>query len=193
MESNCGNDFIIFKTERLYIREFNIDDVDSVYEYFGDPETTFFMDWGPGSYDEAKNFVLSALKHQISEPRKAFEFAVCLSDNGKLIGTVSLYLDDNLTQGSLGYILNKNFHHCGYMHEAISKMLAFGFLNLNLHRIYAICDSQNQASENVMRCLSMRKEGQFKSSIYMKVGGRSQWRSQCLYAMLQKEYLLALV
>lgn len=193
MESVYGNDFIIFKTERLYIREFNIDDVDSVYEYFGDPETTFFMDWGPGSYDEARNFVLSALKQQISEPRKSFEFAVCLNNSGKLIGTVSLYLDDKLTQGELGYILNKKFQKCGYAYEAVSKMLGFGFLNLNLHRIYALCDAKNQASENMMKKLSMRQEGRFKSNIYMKVGGRAQWRSQCLYAMLQKDYLLTLV
>ena len=30
-------DFVLAETPRLYLREFNIDDVDSVYAYAGDP------------------------------------------------------------------------------------------------------------------------------------------------------------
>ena len=184
-------DFVLAETPRLYLREFNIDDVDSVYAYAGDPETTYFMDWGPESYPNVQNFVLSVLKGQILEPRRVFEFAICLKDSGRMIGACSLYLDDACEQAELGYILHRDFHHQSLMTEAAKAVLRFGFMNLNLHRIHASCDSMNAASENVMKRIGMRKEAEMKSCCHVRVGRRKQWRSKKVYAMLQKEYLLA--
>ena len=83
LKSNEGNmdfeisfDFIVFETERLLLREFNADDVDAVYAYAGDAENTIYMDWGPASREEVRNFVQSRLAQQITEPRRIFDFAV---------------------------------------------------------------------------------------------------------------------
>ena len=78
---------------------------------------------------------------------------------------------------------------CGYCTEATAKMLEFGFLQLDLHRITASCDSKNTASEAVMKRLGMRFEGEEKSCKYTRVGGRQQWRSMKHYALLQREFL----
>ena len=61
MNFEISFDFIIFETERLLLREFNADDVDAVYAYAGDAENTIYMDWGPASREEVRNFVQSRL------------------------------------------------------------------------------------------------------------------------------------
>ena len=185
-------DFIVFETERLYAREFNIDDVDANFAYSGDAENTVFMDWGPESREGIEKFIHSCLKSQITDPRLNYDFAVCLKETGELIGAVGLYLTENRLQGELGYIFNKRFWGRGFASEAANGMLRFGFLGLDLHRIYAKCDSENTASESVMKRIGMRKEAEFKSSCYTRVRGRLQWRSEKHYAMLQREYLNAL-
>ena len=78
MNFEISFDFIIFETERLLLREFNADDVDAVYAYAGDAENTIYMDWGPASREEVRNFVQSRLAQQITEPRRIFDFAVCI-------------------------------------------------------------------------------------------------------------------
>ena len=62
-------DLIIAETDRLFIREFNIDDADAKFEYSGDAENTYFMDWGPETREGAENFIHSRLAHQITENR----------------------------------------------------------------------------------------------------------------------------
>ena len=109
------------------------------------------------------------------------------------IGAVGLHLSDDLKQGDLGFIFNRRFWGSGYASEAAQGMLRFGFMNLDLHRITAKCDSENLASEAVMKRIGMRKEGETKKSVYTKVRGKEQWRSEKLYAMLQKEFLNALI
>jgi RimJ/RimL family protein N-acetyltransferase len=186
-------DFILFETERLYVREFNIDDVEAVFAYAGDAENTVYMTWGPDSREDVVNFIHSRLAHQISSPRKAFDLAVCLKETGELIGAVGLYLTDDLLQGELGYLFNKRFWKNGYAAEAARGMLRFGFLCLDIHRIYAKCDSENRSSEGVMKRIGMRREGEMRSSCHTRVRGRLQWRSIKYYAMLRREYLKALV
>ena len=182
-------DFVIFETERLFIREFNIDDVDAVYAYAGNVENTVFMDWGPDSFDDVRNFIDSRLRHQISSPRTSYDFAICLKATGALIGGMGLYLDEKRMQGELGYTLHRDFWGKGYATEAALGFLKFGFMSLDLHRIHAKCDSENLASEGVMKRIGMRKEGETKSSCYTRVHQREQWRGVKYYAMLQKEYL----
>lgn len=182
-------DLIIAETDRLFIREFNIDDADAKFEYSGDAENTYFMDWGPETREEAENFIRSRLAHQITENRLEYDFAVCLKETGELIGSAGLYLTKDRMQADLGYILNKRFWGFGYCTEAAAKMLEFGFLQLDLHRITASCDSKNTSSEAVMKRLGMRFEGETKSSVYTRVGGRRQWRSQKHYALLEREFL----
>lgn len=192
METFETIDFIIFETERLFIREYNKDDVDAVFDYAGNADNTIFMEWGPDSYEDVKNFVDLRLKQQITEPRTSYDFAICLKETGKLIGGMGLYLDSKRMQAELGYILHRNFWGKGYATEAAKDYLKFGFMNLNLHRIYAKCDFKNLASENVMKRIGMRKEGEMKLDCFTKVNGREQWRSTKYYAMLQKEYLLSI-
>lgn len=182
-------DFIIAQTERLCLREFNINDSDAIFDYAGNAENTVFMEWGPESREEVQNYLLSRLKDQITEPRTCFDFAVCLKETGTLIGSMGLFLDGKRTQAELGYIFNSKFWGNGFAAEAAAEILKFGFMNLDLHRIYAKCDAENLPSENVMKRIGMRKEAETKSSVYTKVRGREQWRSEKLYAMLQREYL----
>lgn len=193
MESNeIAVDFILFETERLYLREFNMDDADAVYAYAGDAENTVYMDWGPESMDGVISFVKSRLAHQINTPRCVYDFAICLKRTGEFIGAMGLYLDDNRQQAMLGYILNKAFWGSGYAVEAAKGFLKFGFMSLDLHRIWAKCDSENLSSEAVMRRIGMRKEGEMKYARYTRVRAREQWRSEKYYAILQRDYLNAL-
>ena len=188
-EGEIAFDFIVAETDRLYLREFNIGDVGAVFAYTGDEENTEFMEWGPESREETESFVRSRLVSQLQSPRMYYDFAVCLKETGELIGSIGLYLTEDRQQADLGYIFNKAFWHCGYASEATEAMLRFGFMQLDLHRIRGVLDSEHTRCEAVVIRVGMRKEGETKSSVQLNFHGRKQWRGQKHYAMLQKEFL----
>lgn len=183
---------VIIETERLYAREFVLEDAPSVHAYAGSVENTGFLPWSPESLEDVELFVKRRLAAQIERSRRDYDLAVCLKDTDEMIGAVGLNLNEDLDQAELGYIINMKHWRKGYAYEAAKGFLAYGFLGLELHRIYARCDDENAASYGVMEKLGMRREAHFIKDEYASVRGRKSWRSHLIYAMLQKEYLMRL-
>ena len=183
---------VIFETERLYAREFVREDADGVFEYAGNLESSGFQEFSPESYEDVVKFVESRLAAQIEEPRRFYDAVLCLKDTDEMIGAMGLYLTDERRQAEIGYNLKRRFWNTGYATEAAKGFLRFGFLGLDLHRIYAKCDDRNIASYRVMEKIGMRREGHMICSEYRRTFGKLGWRSMYHYAILQKEYLMGL-
>ena len=182
----------VFQTERLIAREFTLDDLQSVYEYASDIDNCAFMEWAPETLEGVRTYLESRLASQIADPRVTYDLALCKKDTGELIGSMGLYLEDDRRTGMMGWVLNKKFRHMGYALEAARGFIHFGFLGLDLHRIYAYCDTENTASYRLMERLGMRREAHFIKNRFAKVRSRASWRSTYHYAMLRKEYLCSL-
>lgn len=88
-------DFALCESKRLYLRDFNSDDAEAVFSYAGNAENTYFMEWGPDSREDVDNYMAQKFTEQIESPRRRFDLAVCLRENGKLIGSAGLFLDEN--------------------------------------------------------------------------------------------------
>jgi len=183
---------VLFETERLFIREFTRSDIEAVFAYSGDIDNCAFMEWAPESREGVASFIESRLAAQIVNPRKVYDMAACLKDTGELIGSIGLYLNEALDQAEIGWLFNKAYWHMGYASEAARGFIRFGFLALELHRIYAKCDTENTPSFRLMERIGMRREAFFLKDRLAKVRQRESRRSTYVYAMLQKEYLKTL-
>jgi RimJ/RimL family protein N-acetyltransferase len=175
-------------TKRLKLREFEPSDLDAVHEYSSDPENVYFMVWGPNSKRDTINFIEECIKNASETPRTAYDFAVIEKMGGQLIGGGGLYLDRNLKQGMMGYILRKSYWGKGYGTEFAGGLLRFGFEELFLHRIYASCNADNYGSYRVMERNGMRREAHFMQSRYERVGIKTVWADELVYAILREEW-----
>lgn len=72
----------------------------------------------------------------------------------------------------------------GYASEAARAMLAFGFNEIELHRIWAQCNAENQASWRVLEKLGMRLEGRLRQDDFFK----GRWWDDLIYAILENEW-----
>lgn len=63
-------------------------------------------------------------------------------------------------------------------------MLALGFGELKLHRIYATCRPGNIGSAKVMERIGMRFEGLLREHLRAK----GQWHDSRLYSILDREF-----
>ena len=67
---------VIIQTKRLVLRDFNEDDWEAVHEYASDPEVVRYMEWGPNTEEETRNFIKRAISHQNEKPRRNFTLAI---------------------------------------------------------------------------------------------------------------------
>jgi ribosomal-protein-alanine N-acetyltransferase len=172
------------ETPRLLLREFLPSDVDAVHAYASNPDVVKYEVWGPNTRGETEQFLSSVvLPAQRAEPRMTYELAIEAKDIG-LIGGCGMRIKDAANRTSdLGYVLAREHWGKGYMPEAISALLDFGFTTLGLHRIWATTDARNVQSKRVLEKTGMRQEGQRKADQFR----RGEWTDSCLYAVLEGE------
>ncbi|MFP3985297.1 MAG: GNAT family N-acetyltransferase [Candidatus Bathyarchaeia archaeon] len=176
----------VILTRRLMLRDFEEGDWELVHDYASDSEVVRYMDWGPNTEEESKNFIQRALAHQKEQPRKNFTLAIVLKATNTLVGGCGIYVSNPDNQeGCIGYVLNRSFWGQGYATETVQGLLEFGFNQLKLHRIFATCDSENIASAHVLEKIGMQREGHFREHKRAK----GKWRNSLLYAVLDHEWM----
>ncbi|APB71540.1 N-acetyltransferase [Paenibacillus polymyxa] len=171
-----------FETNRLIIRDICRSDWESIHTYTSLPEVTRYTAWGPNTEEDTKAYIEQVLALQQEQPRQDYELAVCLKNNGILIGGMGIHVKD--TNAELGYVLNPDYQGKGYAAEAARALLDFGFSTLAIHRIYATCRPENTASEKVMQQIGMQREGLMREHWYYK----GEFHDSYLYSILAGEY-----
>lgn len=176
---------VILETEHLVLRELGIADVEGVHEYASDPEVVRFMDWGPNTLGETREFVRRAIDSGKVEPRMEFHLAIVLKSDRRLIGGCGFCVSssDN-REGWFGYCLNRSFWGKGFATETAGALVRFGFDVLGLHRVFATCVPLNVASSRVMEKVGMTREGCLREHRWVK----GKWRDSLSYSILEREW-----
>ncbi len=152
-------------TDRLILRDFVADDGTEVLAYQRDPRYLRFYPWTDRSTDDVRAFVQMFLDQQAEEPRRKFQLAITLPEDGRLIGTCGIRRKpDNDSEGDIGYELAPEFWGRGYATEAAAAMVAYGFSELGLHRISSWCIADNVASARVLEKVGLQLEGRLRES-----------------------------
>lgn len=141
-------------TKRLRLREFTIEDLDTMHVYAGDLECVEFMLWGPNTREDTTRFLLDVLANQSVCPRRKYDFAL-IDPQGRHIGGCGIYLDDTMKKAEVGWILRKEEWNQGYGSEAAKELITVGFEELGLDEITATCDARNRGSARVMEKCGM--------------------------------------
>jgi [ribosomal protein S5]-alanine N-acetyltransferase len=102
-----------------------------------------------------------------------------------LIGVGEVNIRDRSNRnGEIAYIINPDYWSSGYATEAANILIAFGFTELKLHRLFATCDPRNIGSSRVLEKVGMTKEGRIREELWIKDG----WRDSLLFSILEQEW-----
>lgn len=154
------------KTERLLLRPLDLSDLDGMHEYASDKENTMYMYHLPRKIQETAKFLSSVTKEWKKDIPSFYEFAIEL--DGKLIGSISVYLNDNRDSGDLGWILNKKYWNNGYATEAAMALKDFTINILHAKKLTANCDYRNTASSRVIEKIGLKLESDNCIRVYPK-------------------------
>jgi len=170
-------------TERLILRRFTHDDIPDVIAFVSHPSVSRATpeiegtEAGVGKYIDLQN------SYEPFEQGECFDLAVERGEDGKVIGLLSLVCREH-RQAEIGYALGVRHRGQGYATEAARALMAYGFVSLGLHRIYATTSSANTGSWGVMERLGMRRESHLREA-ELRDG---EWVDTFVYGMLAREW-----
>lgn len=154
------------KTRRLLLRSFVADDAPALQELAGAREiadTTISIPH-PYSVITARSWI-AAQAHSFGSGIEV-HFALIDAELGRLVGSAGLRdIDREHRQAELSFWIGVPCWGKGYATEAAYAVLAHGFGDLGLNRVYAFHMARNPQSGNVLRKIGMKQEGVLRQRV----------------------------
>jgi RimJ/RimL family protein N-acetyltransferase len=172
------------RTERLLLRPWGPDEVDTFHRLRSDPEVARFLYQGPLSREEADTR-FAAQRSTITTTDQWMNLAVEVAATGEVAGDVGLcWLSAIDRQAEIGYTFSPAYHGHGYATETAAAVVDLAFSGLGAHRVIGHLDSRNAASAAVLERLGMRREAHFVENEWVK----GEWTDDAVYAVLSAEW-----
>jgi ribosomal-protein-alanine N-acetyltransferase len=131
------------ETERLILRQLDIQDENEIFQLRSDDRIQEFLDRPKANtIEDAKRFIEKIIKG--INGNECLYWAITIKNEKKLIGTICLWsfsLEKNSAE--IGYELLPDFQGKGFMQEAIKEIVHYGFNVLKLDTIEAYTHPNN--------------------------------------------------
>lgn len=152
-------DQVQLHTKRLLLRPLSPVDVEGLWGIFSDARVMRYCSTPPwDSRDEADAMV--AFDKEAHRDGDYLRLGLERRTDRALIGTCTFFkLSEQCRRAEVGYSLAASAWGQGYMQEALSSLLDYGFSQLNLNRVEADVDPRNQASARTLERLGFVQEG----------------------------------
>lgn len=147
---------VILETDRLFLREYVVEDAEAFFRLNSDPEVLRFTgDESLPSLEHARQVLLA---HPIADYRKyGFgRWACILKRTGENIGFVGLKYLEEFGEVEIGFRLMCARWGFGFATEASIASVRFGFADLALKHIIGLVLPQNIASVRVLEKAGLR-------------------------------------
>ena len=173
---------IYYETDRLILRNYQIDDVSDFYEYMSLEFTALHEDFEPYSLEKSEDTV----KQRLNNDRY---LAVVLKGNGKVIGDLT-YREEDYGTYDIAYDFNEKYGKKGYATEACKALVNHIFEVENARRLYAGVNEGNENSWRLLERLGFRREAYCIEDVSFKKdeNGNPIYINSYYYALLRREW-----
>lgn len=169
--------------DRVVLREFRHEDVDSCLRVLGDDRVTRWLSFDSKTRAEQEELVAGIIERARDAPRGEYYLTVCLRDEEHLVGVIRLGLT-GVRAARLGGAIRADYWGQGLALDAARTIVGFGFSELELHRISAAVGPDNIASRRLVGRLGMRYEGRIRDHVFTN----GAWRDSLLFSLLAREW-----
>ncbi len=142
--------FPTLTTERLTLRQLEIEDEKEIFEIRSDERISEYLDRPLyKTIDETREFI-KKINDGIAE-NKWLYWALTLKNNPKLIGTICIWnISEDRSKAEIGFELLPDFQGRGLMQEAVAAVIEYGFKNMHLDFLEGEVDPSNFKSIALM-------------------------------------------
>lgn len=146
-------------TNRLMLRRVTADDAPHMLSYLSKPEVVRHMGLDPfTSLDDALEEI--AWYDSIVEDGTGMRWGITLTGQDKVIGSCGfLNVSAKHQRAEIGFELSSDHWGNGIAAEALGVVLHHGFTELGFHRIEALVEPANYASQRLLERVGFTREG----------------------------------
>jgi ribosomal-protein-alanine N-acetyltransferase len=167
---------------RVRLRDFIPEDIDDVFRYASDPVVTWQAGWEPHRTPFES---MTYIRRCLSDDWGPITFAIEHVPESRVIGVVDIRMISRLWGvGEIGYTLTRAYWGQGFNVEAGKLLLQYGFKDMCLRRIQAVCDADNRRSYRTMEKLGMVRE-RILPRVHTATGRRID---RFVYSILRREW-----
>jgi RimJ/RimL family protein N-acetyltransferase len=134
-------------------------DAPALFDLFADAEVTRYWSRPPMTH-------LAQARALVRDVRAGYrtgellQFGIARAEDDTIVGTCTLFhFHPRSRRAELGYALGRPHWGQGLMHEALQRLLAYAFDDLDLARLEADIDPRNERSARALERLGFVKEG----------------------------------
>ena len=168
--------------EDVYLRKFEATDIESLYRFKNDPTIRQLLVGFSMGISRAE-----ILKWIEFHNGHAAEFLRCIAtvSDDQCIGHVGLYeIDHRAGQAGFGICLHPDWSGQGIGKAMTNEIMAYGFEELNLHRIHLTVLEENVPARRLYEKLGFMQEGILRESQYKK----GQYLNEYAMSILRSEW-----
>ena len=177
------NSPVELRTARLRLRQHGEADIPALVRLAGAREVAAMTLRIPHPYTEDH---ARAMLHRLSQETMKW-FAIVVGESDELCGGIGLMMEPDHDRAEIGYWIGVPYWGRGIASEAAREVMRYGFEDLRLHRIFAVCYPDNPASVRILEKRGMKYEGRERQHI--KKWG--EYRDSLIYGMLADEWKAA--
>jgi ribosomal-protein-alanine N-acetyltransferase len=162
-------------TERLVLRQIVPDDAEALYATFSDEAVMkYYGDEAHQSLDNSRHLI--HLQQEWYGRRAGIRWGITWHGEGSVIGSCGLFnFDEERRRAEVGYELRHAYWRQGIMREALTAILSLAFGPMALHRVEALTDGRNAASQGILTSLGFTHEGTLRQRFYFHGGYHDDW------------------
>ncbi|CAM5200069.1 N-acetyltransferase domain-containing protein OS=Ureibacillus acetophenoni OX=614649 GN=SAMN05877842_11764 PE=4 SV=1 [Ureibacillus acetophenoni] len=154
-------DLFVIDCGEIYLREFQVEDVDAIYELTSQPEVYEFLpDWKSTREQRLNwvtNYEITSNKRFLSavpniEGENYLKLGIILKDTNEFIGFCNTGIKDELPEPNreIAFAISKHYRNKGYTTKAAKGLIHYLFNHTNTERLNAVVLTNNVSSSKVI-------------------------------------------
>lgn len=158
--------FPTLETKRLVLREISKVDAEAIFSTFSNDDVIRYYGQEKINGIEEAEKIIDIFEANYSAKR-GIRWGIEKKGTQELIGTIGFHAwFHKHKRAEIGYEIHPKHWRKGYTHEAILKIISYGFEEMDLARIGAIVFTENEASNKLLTKIGFQNEGLLKNYMY---------------------------
>ena len=133
-------------TDRLVLRQLEMQDDGEIFFLRSDKTVNKFLASPIAkSIQDARDFIEKIVKS--TSNNESVYLAITIKGNNKLIGTICIWnIEREENKAEIGYVLHPAYSGKGFMNEAVTAVIQYGFRQMKLRFLDAVVHPENKRS-----------------------------------------------
>jgi len=174
----------LLETERLILRQIIESDVDDLYAFRSDSVEQRF-NGGPMMTLSESAWLIKELANGFEQGTGLHWGLTVRGAGNQIVGLFGYsHVAPEHRRSEVGYDLSRSLWGNGYALEAMQAILEFGFLEMNLNRVFAVPYTANLRSTKLLERLGFRLEGIHRQEFLID----GVFYDESIYSLLRSEF-----